>query len=1010
MIDPAPPSANADRIRLLAWLGPAAIVGALVLVGGRVLPQTGVRLGWFVPVESTITVGVCLVMVIVGILESRSRPTGDSAPMVTVAMLVAVLAVARTLTFPGVVPGVVADRGITSWLFEAEMLLLPVGLLWTVCDRRGRPWRAAATPVRALGIGLVAGIVLVAVVSVFGGRLPALMTGGGSATALRGPALLLGSLPSGALLLVGLRSRPARVTAIRSAAAAAAIPLVVAGLTGLSPASYLDAFDPEWYAVHLLFVGSMSLLLAGQFALFWRSLEGEARLVQESALRIHQLVTLQRAAQLLSAALDRPSLRRIIVRAAVSVVSPAGHGLARAVLFRVEGETVTITGEYDESGLGDVGRSFPLRSSPMIALAVATGEVVTGDLDLDRFGDDVAGRLRDLGLSSGAWAPVTVNGRVHGVLAVVTRGEYRFNPEQLDSLHAIARLAGLALTEVMHLDRERRMTERLRRLADVNLALSRQTGDLGAVLRGAAEAARALTGAERGVVELPTLDRVATPPTAEAPARAGSVLSVPVMLADGTSGTLRVETPAPGAADFSTDDVALLDILAAHLGVTVDNARSLRRIADSARIDPLTGVHNRRAFDLVLSETVRDRLSVMVLDIDHLKVINDEAGHEAGDAVLRAVGRAITETVRSGDVVSRTGGDEFAVVMPGAGSDAAAVVARRIQTVLEGLHVPHGQARVSIGIATGVEGDEVVAVWKHADVALLRAKRAGRNRLRVWDGEGTPAHECSAALLDRVLGGADMTSVYQPIVGLVPGRPRLAFEALARPDGLGPSASVEGLFATAQRDGRMRDLDWRCRRAAIEHARCLGSGMALFLNISAGALLDPVHDVDQMLLLLAWGGRSPDDVVLEITERELVDDLDRLAVVAARYRRAGFRFAVDDVGEGRSTFPMMLTVRPEFIKIAGPIARRSDQPENAAFIAAMVTFAGLTGAQVIAEGLETEEQAARAAALGVSMGQGYLFSPPLPVAALAAAGRLHSGSAWPPAGASPTGTAVAAWR
>jgi EAL domain-containing protein (putative c-di-GMP-specific phosphodiesterase class I) len=157
----------------------------------------------------------------------------------------------------------------------------------------------------------------------------------------------------------------------------------------------------------------------------------------------------------------------------------------------------------------------------------------------------------------------------------------------------------------------------------------------------------------------------------------------------------------------------------------------------------------------------------------------------------------------------------------------------------------------------------------------------------------------------------------------------------------------------------------------------VAGGTALFMNISSVALLDPVHDVDQMLLLCRWSGRSPEDVVLEITERETISEVGRLRGVLASYREHGFRFALDDVGEGHSTLEVLTAARPEFVKIARSLVRGADSDASVAAIRATVEFARATDATVIAEGVETEVDAELMAGLGVGCGQGWLFGRPV---------------------------------
>ncbi len=224
-------------------------------------------------------------------------------------------------------------------------------------------------------------------------------------------------------------------------------------------------------------------------------------------------------------------------------------------------------------------------------------------------------------------------------------------------------------------------------------------------------------------------------------------------------------------------------------------------------------------------------------------------------------------------------------------------------------------------------------------------------------------------------------AVYQPLVRLAD-RHLAGYEALARPRGFRPDTDVEGLFAAARDAGLHRDLDWACRRAAVRWARELPAGAPLFLNVGVWALIDPLHDVDQMLLLLRWTGIDPRDVVLELSEREAVHDLDRLRAVMAAYRVHGFRFSIDDVGEGHSTLDMLAAGAPDFIKIARSLVSSADHPGARAAINAVVAFGRSASATVVAEGVQTAEEAARMEAMGVALGQGYWLGPPVRLGSL----------------------------
>jgi len=197
--------------------------------------------------------------------------------------------------------------------------------------------------------------------------------------------------------------------------------------------------------------------------------------------------------------------------------------------------------------------------------------------------------------------------------------------------------------------------------------------------------------------------------------------------------------------------------------------------------------------------------------------------------------------------------------------------------------------------------------------------------------------------------------------------------------------SVEAVFEAARSGGQIRDLDWVCRRKAVEEAKLLPPGIPLFLNISAAALLDPVHGVDQLLLLLHNAGRAAHTVVLEITEHERIRDYELLGRVLSSYRDEGIRFALDDVGEGHSTLELLAATNPEFIKMAASLTTAMGDPGPFSAVQATIAFARSSRAQVIAEGIETQEMADRMRALGVPLGQGFLLGKPAPAEEIARA-------------------------
>lgn len=402
----------------------------------------------------------------------------------------------------------------------------------------------------------------------------------------------------------------------------------------------------------------------------------------------------------------------------------------------------------------------------------------------------------------------------------------------------------------------------------------------------------------------------------------------------------------------------------------------VRRRAD---FDGLTGVANRLQLDEMLPR-ILDRagrsgepLTLAMLDLDNFKAFNDECGHLAGDEQLRRTASAWLTQLRATDLLVRYGGEEFVVVLPNCGLETGLEVVERTRVA-----TPNSQT-CSAGIAVWDRQESASALVGRADDALYDAKKGGRDRIVV----ASAAHRARAAgstsdwaaVLPGLLGDGRVRSVFQPIVWLESGQ-RHAVEALARLGDLPPDASVEEAFSAAQRVGLARDLDWASRRAALEGAELFAEAEVIFVNTSLGALLSPLQTVDQTLLILESAGRSARTIVLEITERDVVRDRVLLTEVLTSYRAEGFRFALDDVGEGLSSLLLMSVTCPEYIKVARSTTATLGSLGSRAAVRAIVAFAAETGARVIAEGIETTEQAEQLMELGVQLGQGYLLGRP----------------------------------
>jgi len=406
--------------------------------------------------------------------------------------------------------------------------------------------------------------------------------------------------------------------------------------------------------------------------------------------------------------------------------------------------------------------------------------------------------------------------------------------------------------------------------------------------------------------------------------------------------------------------------------------REYVQILDSiARTDNLTAIPNRRAWDEALpTELDRCRregrpVCVAMLDIDHFKAFNDSRGHQEGDMLLRRAATSWQGQLREEDFLARYGGEEFAVILRNCTLPDAAVALERLREV-----TPDGQT-CSVGLAAWDGRESPLQLVARADDALYTSKKQGRDRLTVaeWNHAAPPPPSGWTVAVRELIDANAVMTAYQPIVDLR-SDVALGYEALARTSGRSTGVPIGEVFANAKRLGLTRELDWLCRRAALRSAGRIPQGSLIFLNVSLAQLLDPLHDVDQMLLLLDYHKVSPKRLVLEVSERDHIADRERFRTVLTDYRRHGFRFAIDDIGDGRSALETLVAATPEFVKVAPSLTHACEGTVEHAALCAVLAFSQRSGALVIAEGLESVENAQRIQRIGITHGQGYLLSRP----------------------------------
>ena len=420
--------------------------------------------------------------------------------------------------------------------------------------------------------------------------------------------------------------------------------------------------------------------------------------------------------------------------------------------------------------------------------------------------------------------------------------------------------------------------------------------------------------------------------------------------------------------------------------------RAYEEVREVALVDGLTGLGNHRSFQeefeslLDQARRYRHELSLVLLDLDEFKQVNDAQGHAVGDELLAEVGRLLHQQIRRADRAFRVGGDEFAILLPHTGADGAAQLARRI--LASGLAVrPAASYTRPISFSAGVasypsHATNGAQLQLYADSAMYRGKRSGRTVITVADPASDAEHvdeQKRAALSDavaKVIEGRALRPVYQPVVHLETGRV-IGFEGLIRPTPGSPFTNPGGLFAAAEAGGRTVDLDLACLAVVIAGATAIPAPLLVTLNISPRTLEAPEFGAARLVNMLDHAGFPADRVILEVTEREVIHDVPRAVAVLERCRAAGIRIAADDVGAGNAGLRLLSQFRFDVVKIDLSLVQAGTGRETVrAVLGSLVDLARRWGALVVAEGVETRAQLAMASELAIDAAQGYLLGRP----------------------------------
>jgi diguanylate cyclase (GGDEF)-like protein/PAS domain S-box-containing protein len=447
---------------------------------------------------------------------------------------------------------------------------------------------------------------------------------------------------------------------------------------------------------------------------------------------------------------------------------------------------------------------------------------------------------------------------------------------------------------------------------------------------------------------------------------------------------------------FRADEVDFLQAIANVLAEAIVRQSAENRVRHQALHDPLTGLPNRSLLLDRLNHWAtragRDRSTAAVLfvDLDNFKVINDALGHDQGDRLLCAVADRLVRELRPSDTIARVGGDEFVVFCEDVASEHEALA--MVDRLVHALDAPfdlagqaqHATASVGIALSDGSTDPEVLI--RNADAAMYRAKERGRARFELFDDEMRRRSISwleTESELRRALANGELRNVYQPIVsptsGLIVG-----FEALVRwhhpergvisPADFIPVAEQSGLIVPL---GRVV-LEQACAEAVAWNAGREGRDpLRVAVNFSPRQLSHP-RAVETVTAALEGAGLPAEHLCVEITESALVDDAAATLGTLNKLKELGVTLALDDFGTGYSSLTYVRRFPIDTLKIDRSfIDGIVGSSEDEAIVTAVLSMGRALGVHVVAEGVETEEQAARLRTLGCTLAQGYLFSRPI---------------------------------
>jgi diguanylate cyclase (GGDEF)-like protein/PAS domain S-box-containing protein len=441
----------------------------------------------------------------------------------------------------------------------------------------------------------------------------------------------------------------------------------------------------------------------------------------------------------------------------------------------------------------------------------------------------------------------------------------------------------------------------------------------------------------------------------------------------------------------------LTDITAAH--------ELSQQLSYDASHDPLTGLVNRREFELRLQRALEMTQAtgathaVCFMDLDRFKGINDTAGHVAGDELLQQIGQMLEQKVRANDVVARLGGDEFGVLLHSCGPNDAIQVANNLLKAVDKHQFIWGANTFDVGVSIGLVAvnnsfKRIAQVMSAADTACYAAKDAGRGRLFVYEEDATLVARRHGemewvARAKRALTENRLYLDVQKIMPLAAGGVAPHYELLVRMrDEAGRSVPPGAFLPAVERHNLSVRYDRWVFNTAVqwlrEHADAIAPTSRLFINLSRDSVVDP-EMAPHVRQAFVQAGVDPRRFGFEVAESIAIGNLSRVNLLIAELRKLGCAFGLDDFGSGVSSFAYLKALGADYLKIDGMFVGNISQDKvDYAMVRSIKDIGHVMGKKVIAKSVESEAVLAKLREIGVDYAQGFAVGEPRPLAELGA--------------------------